>query len=198
MYTPQHFAVDDAGRLVEFVRRNAFGILMSGSVEEPLVTHVPFVVSQEAPLVLRTHLARANPHWEALDGAKVLTIFQGAHGMVSASWYADPERNVPTWNYAAVHCSGRARVLDTAGTREVLEQLVAQHERGWTLESADPAYIARLEGAIAGIEIAVEAIHGKFKYSQNRSDEDRSRVIAALERSGDPQDLALARAMATT
>jgi transcriptional regulator len=67
--------------------------------------------------------------------------------------------------------------------------MVAQFESGWTMEKADAEYVARMERGIVGIEIAVTAVTGKYKYSQNRSVEDRERVIAALGNS------ALAQAM---
>jgi predicted FMN-binding regulatory protein PaiB len=49
-----------------------------------------------------------------------------------------------------------------------------------------------MERGIVGIEIAVTCVTGKYKYSQNRSAEDRERVIRALG------DTPLARAMSET
>lgn len=180
MYTPKHFAVDDREELLRFIGREPFGILVSTVDGRLTATHLPFVLLDSSAFVLGAHLARANEHWKHLDGAEVLAIFHGPHGMISASWYADPQHSVPTWNYSAVHCSGRARLVSPERTRDILQRMVGQFERGWTIESADAEYIARMERGIAGIEIDVTSVIGKYKYSQNRSADDRERVIRAL------------------
>jgi transcriptional regulator len=48
---------------------------------------------------------------------------------------------------------------------------------------------------IAGFEIAIERMEGKFKLSQNRDAVDRRRVIAALSESAGIGDRALAEFM---
>jgi transcriptional regulator len=58
--------------------------------------------------------------------------------------------------------------------------MVQRFESGWTMQDADTEYIARMERGIVGIEIAVTRIAGTYKLSQNRSAEDRERVIHAL------------------
>jgi transcriptional regulator len=115
--------------------------------------------------------------------------------MVSASWYAEPQMSVPTWNYAAVHCSGTAETLDGAGTREILERMVAQFEPTWRMETADSGYIERMLQAIVGVRIEVSAIAGVRKYSQNRTAEDRHNVIAALAASSRCSDREVAQQM---
>lgn len=189
MYVPKHFSVEDRGELLAFIRREPFGVLVSTVDGKPFATHVPIIASDDGErLTLGLRVAKANPQWRTLDGQQVLAIFQGPHAMISASWYVQPEDNVPTWNYSAVHCGGIATVLDAAGTRRVLERLVEQMEPTWRIENADAGYIERMERAIAGIEIAVTDIVGSYKYSESRSPEDRDRVIAALEASSRPMD----------
>jgi transcriptional regulator len=196
MYVPKHFAVEDRAEVVAFIRREPFGILVSTLDGKPFATHVPFIVREDgSSLTLALHIAKANPQWRAIEGQAVLAIFQGPHAMVSAGWYADPVHTVPTWNYSAAHCSGTARLTDASGTRRIIETLVAQFEPAWRIEHAEAEYIARMERAIVGIEIGVTEIGGKFKYSQNRTPEDRERVIEALARSGRAMDREVAEAM---
>lgn len=189
VYTPRHFAVEDRKELLRFIAREPFGILVSAAEGKPRATHVPFVVLEEQTPVLGAHVALANDHWKTLDGAEVLAIFHGAHGMVSASWYSDPQHSVPTWNYSAVHCTGRAKLVTEGRTREILEEMIRAFESGWAIGEADPAYIERMQHGIVGIEIAVESMHGAYKYSQNRTPEDRERVIAALGDSAIARDM---------
>lgn len=181
MYVPKHFAVEDRRALLAFIEREPFGILISSVDGKPFATHVPFVVFEEGEsLTLGLHVAKSNPQWECIEEKQVLAVFQGAHAMVSASWYAQPESSVPTWNYAAVHCTGHARITNACGAKRILERTVARFETSWRMEQAEPEYIARMEKGIVGIEIAVTRCEGAFKYSQNRTVEDRARIIDAL------------------
>ncbi|HZZ64945.1 MAG TPA: FMN-binding negative transcriptional regulator [Candidatus Baltobacteraceae bacterium] len=196
MYVPKHFAVQDAGIFPQFVKRYPFGVLVSNVDGKPFATHAPFIVQErDGELRLSLHIARANPQWRGLEGQDVLAIFQGPHAMVSAGWYAQPAQSVPTWDYSAVHCSGRARLLDGGQTLDVLKAMVAQFESGWTIEGSAPAYIDQMRQGIVGIEIAVTECTGAFKYSQNRSAQDQRAVLERLDDSPDCGDRQAADAM---
>jgi transcriptional regulator len=201
LYIPQHFRVDDPAALAAFIEANAFGTLVSSSAAGLHVSHVPFVVEREegGKMRLLGHVARANAQWEALGGADhVLAIFQGAHAYVSPSWY-EQHPSVPTWNYAAVHASGRARLMDEAELHELLMRLSSKYEAGrakpWRMSELPAAYVDSMLKMIVGFELTVERLEGKFKLSQNRPAEV-PRVIAALEREGEAGVAALMRAAA--
>jgi len=197
MYVPRHFAVEDRSQILAFIRSHPFGLLVSCEDGVPMATHVPFVVLDEEPLRLGTHVARANPHWKGIAHGSATAIFSGAHAHVSAAWYGEPSTTVPTWNYSAVHCYATAALSDDGGTRRILDELVREHEGpgGWSFDDADAAAIARMLPAIAGIELLVNRVDAKFKYSQNRSADDRERVMAQLARSTSPDARALAADM---
>ncbi|HET9096020.1 MAG TPA: FMN-binding negative transcriptional regulator [Candidatus Baltobacteraceae bacterium] len=196
MYAPKPFAVADRRALVAFIEREPFGILVSGVDGRPFATHAPFIVWEDGEdLRLALHVAKANPHWRSIEGQEVLAVFQGPHAMISAAWYAQPHDNVPTWDYAAVHCTGRARTADAAATARILQGLVERFEASWRMQQADAEYIAGLQQAVVGIEIAVSSIEGAFKYSQNHTPEDRRRVIDALSASSRAMDRAVAQEM---
>ncbi len=203
MYVPAQFAENDRAKLFEFMRRHSFATLVSGGVEDPSVSHVPFLVDAERGTVAG-HVARANPHWRTLEQVQeVLVIFGGPHHYVSPSWYS-VHPSVPTWNYAVVHALGRPSIIrDRAAVKRLLGDLVAEHERRfehpWAVDlPAD--YMDAMIGEIVGFEIKVTRLTGKFKLSQNRPAPDRPRVIAALEAIGteDARGVAaLMRAMQT-
>jgi transcriptional regulator len=194
MYIPKHFAQTSAGALWDFIEAHAFGTLLTID-GAPVLSHLPFLPDRVAG-VLHCHVARANPHWLALERSpQALVIFTGPHGYVSPTWYTE-RGGVPTWNYAVVHAHGSAQAVDDAErTRKHVEALAAKYERGrpapWV-----PDYDTRRLAGIVGIDIRVTRLEGKFKLSQNRSDVDRARVVAALEASGRGDDAALARLMA--
>ncbi len=202
MYVPAAFTPADPAALRELMREHGFATLVSNGADGPVATHVPVLYDPDpAPNGrLVAHLARANPHGAALEGAAVLAIFLGPHGYISPSWYATHPA-VPTWNYAAVHVYGRARlVMDEARLRDIVTRLVDTYEGGrqtpWSMAGVPERYMRGMIGGIVGVEIDIERIEGKHKLSQNRDAEDRRRVIATLGDSADPQDRALAAYMA--
>jgi transcriptional regulator len=191
MYLPRSFRVEEQAAVVAFMRRHDFAAVVTGDLT---VSHLPVLVREtEHGLVIAGHVARANPHWRAMDGqSDALVIFQGPHGYISPTWYAAATPAVPTWNYTVVHAHGKPRAREDAGfTAGVLEELTARYEgtAGWSSRSVPPDYYRGLLDAIVGFELPVTRYEAKFKLGQNRSDEDRAAVAAALERAG-ARDLA--------
>ena len=86
MYTPEDFSVADRSRINQFLHNYGFGQQISGIESRPFVTHLPFLLNEEANL-FQGHIARANPHWQRLDNRQVLVVFMGPQGYVSPSWY---------------------------------------------------------------------------------------------------------------
>jgi transcriptional regulator len=199
MYIPASFRLDDPVAVAAFVERHDFATLVSHAPEGLLVSHLPVLArSTAAGPVLVGHLARANPHWRAMDGARdAVAIFHGPHGYISPTWYATGPA-VPTWNYAVVHAHGRPQARDDADfVRGVVADLTERYERDrrprWDSSSLPPDFHEGLLRAIVGFEMPVMRFEAKLKLSQNRSPEDRQRVIDALEREGAPALAALMR-----
>ncbi|MEO7743640.1 MAG: FMN-binding negative transcriptional regulator [Usitatibacter sp.] len=201
LYVPPHFRIEDPDLLFDFVQRHAFATMVSNGTNGMQVSHIPFVAERDAAGKLRLlgHVARANSHWQALEGAgEVLAIFQGPHGYVSPGWYQQLPA-VPTWNYAVVHARGRASLMEEAELQELLMRLSAIYEDGrprpWKMSEQPADFVSNLLKAIVGFAVDVERIEGKFKLSQNRPQEI-PRVIGALERE-EPALAAFMRAHAT-
>lgn len=198
MYCPAHFAETDPAALRALIEANNFAVLVSTVDGRAFATHLPFLYRPESA-ILTAHMARANPHWQALAKRpdEALVIFQGPHEYLSPTWYGEP--GVPTWNYAAAHVYGAFELIEDPAThRDVLEALTAHHEAGnsppWEADFAAPPVSGMLRGTVA-FNIRIRAIEGKFKLSQNRSEADRGRVVAALEARGGDNALELARLM---
>jgi transcriptional regulator len=186
IYTPRAFAVDDSSAIAPLIRDYPFATLMTPGDPEPFISHLPLEYHAErGPKgILLGHMARANPHWRHFGANASIAIFQGPHAYVSPSWYAEPATAVPTWNYAIAHMHGRVEVMaDAAETRALLDRMIRRYEEGrtqpWRLQLEGRSLAAMLD-AIVGFRLTIERIDGKLKLSQNRSAEDRERVIAAL------------------
>jgi transcriptional regulator len=199
MYIPEHFRLRHDADALTFMRANPFAILISTTDEGPYATHLPlFLRTDENKVFLRGHVAKANPHWRYLEQqAQCLTIFHGPHSYVSPGNYVAHE-SVPTWNYAAVHVYGNARIFSSSQElHQILDELMGTFE---------PAYREQWEGLsatfrdnmlrqIVGFEITATKIEGKFKLSQNRPRQDQVNVIASLEKADDSSVSGVARMM---
>lgn len=196
MYLPKHFANEDRAALDAVIRSHPFGVLIGELDGEPFATHLPFLLDGDR---LLAHFARGNPHWKAIDGTReMLAVFSGPHAYISPRWY-EASQAVPTWNYVAVHVYGTPRIIEDGGeVRETLDRLVAEYEGdAWSLAGQEPDFISRMTRGIVAFELPIGRVEGKFKLSQNRPDEDRRRVVAALEDAGDDASRDLARMMRT-
>lgn len=199
MYIPEHFRVRHHEDAIAFMRATPFAILISTTDDGPFATHLPlFVREQEEMLTVRGHVAKANPHWRYLEQQpQCLTIFHGAHSYISPSNYSARE-SVPTWNYAAVHLYGNARLISTQeDLLAMLHELMVSFEPAYAEQWAtlDQGYRERMLSHIVGFEITATKIEGKFKLSQNRPRQDQSNVIESLKKSEDTAISGVSRLM---
>ena len=195
MYQPAHFVERRPQVLRDFIAAQPLGLLVTQSRAGGIDANpIPFILDagdDDAPGVLRAHVARANPVWSsARDDTETLVVFQGPHGYVSPAWYpskAEHGKVVPTWNYVMVQARGHLRAVDDkAWLRAFVGRLTARHEGSraapWAVEDAPADYLETMLGAIVGIEIALTSLVGKWKVSQNRPAADRNGVAEALQR----------------
>lgn len=201
MYGPKAFDVAVA-ELHAMIRAASLPVLVSPTANGLAATHLPLTLLT-GPDRLIGHVARANPHWREVDPAgRSLAIFTAAEGYVSPSWYAtkvETGKVVPTWNYQAVHVTGRLEIVeDAAPLLEIVSQLTDRFEkpraRPWAVTDAPPDYIAMQLRGIVGVVLHIETLEGKAKLSQNKSAADRDGVEKGLE----SENPALAAAMRKT
>ena len=189
LYVPRAFEAGGAA-VTELLRGYPFATLVTPADPEPLISHLPleYRAGHGTQGALLGHVARANPHWRSFGTGASIAIFHGPHAYISPSWYAAPEAAVPTWNYAVAHVHGRVEIMtDPAETRALVDVLIERYEadraQPWRLQLEGRALEAML-GAIVGFRLTIERIDVKLKLSQNRSSDDRERVIAALRKEG--------------
>jgi transcriptional regulator len=211
MYQPKHFRPprsigdDDRETILGVIRAHPLGILISPDASHGILANpVPFLVSDDG-LRLQAHVARANPHWRALQAnPEALVIFQGGEHYISPSWYPAKAqtggRVVPTWNYVHIQIRGHAAIREdteflTAQIAALTSQQESSRPQPWSVSDAPLDYIENLVRSIVGIEIEIREMDGKFKLSQNRPDADQRGVTAALSEEAEGQGPALAAFM---
>jgi transcriptional regulator len=186
MYVPHFNAIDEQAARALVADLGAGELITTGPDGYPVATLLPVLWERDTVIA---HLARANPQWRAIgQDTAALLVCTGPQGYIHPGWYAAKAEHgkvVPTWNYAAVHLAGRARVIeDPDWLRGAVARLTDRHEAGfpdrWQVGDAPEGYLDAMLKAIVGLELRVERIEAKAKLSQNRSAADRRGVIEGL------------------
>ena len=183
-----------------FARERGFGVLAVGADDAggPLLSHIPFLLTEDGGAV-HAHLARPNPilQWLADGERPAVLAVSGPDGYISPDWYEADPGLVPTWNYVAVHLSGRLRLRPEEALRDHLDELAAQFERRlhpkppWRISKVPERQLEALMRAILPVELEVEAVDGTWKLNQNRADEARLNAVRHVEGGGPGMETAL-------
>lgn len=204
MFAPSPYREDDVAVLHALIEDATLGTLVTlgaADSEAPglVASHLPFMLDRARGRcgTLIGHVDRRNPQWrilEAQDG--LLVTFLGPDTGVAAGWY-DSAPRVPTWLYTTVHCHGTARLV--RGAPDVRDMVVRLSEMmeppgsAWSGAQVE-AYIDKLLGGIVGFEIEIARIEGQQRLAQQNRQDDRQRVLTALE-AGTPRQRHVAEAM---
>lgn len=195
LYIPSHHSVTDPGRLQAFMDEFPFVELVTAA-PEIRISHIPVLLDRTAGKfgTIYGHLARQNPQAALFDGHQsAVIVFRGPHTYISPSWYAKSS-TVPTWNYAAVHATGKLRAIDDKlSLLKLLVRLVAQFEdtprSGYDLDAVPAAMLDGLIGNIVGFAMEIDGLEGKFKLGQERSEADREGILRHLPEAGRERSL---------
>jgi transcriptional regulator len=212
-YIPAHFRIDpDTSLLLDIVRGTNLATLVTAGLSATdgkagmHATHLPMLVKERqlndgnTTLQLVGHIAKSNPQWKLFDftdpETKVLAIFTPPSDVyISPSYYPTKKETgkvVPTWDYQAVHVSGRLEIItDRNQLLEIVSTLTSHHESkigsAWKVSDAPEAYIETMLKGIVGLVLHVEKIEGTNKMSQNRP-ADLASVQENLKKRGEKAD----------
>ena len=171
---------------IEFARARSFGTLSVNSDEGPLLSHIPFQLSEDGS-ALEAHLVRSNPILRLLEHPVPAVIaVSGGDAYVSPDWYG-VENQVPTWNYVAVHLRGSLERLEQEKLLGILERLSANLEQRlapkppWKIDKMDADAFEKLERQIVPVQMKVTDIQGTWKLSQNKPPDARTGARAGIE-----------------
>jgi len=179
MYIPEKFKTEDEQLIHQFIQANSFATVISNIDNKVQATHIPIDRFQDGKYY--GHLAKNNPLSTIGGDQEVLVVFTGPHAYISPTMYAS-NFNVPTWNYSAVHCYGKIHFIDDEiKVWSLFNELVEKYEgkEGWKLP--DEEKFKNLTKFIRFFEFKIENIEAKFKFNQNKSEEDIKSVITGLK-----------------
>jgi len=172
-----------------FARGRGFGVLAVNGPDGPLLSHVPFLLSEdgrtaELHLVRSTAVARLG----AGPVPAVLAV-TGPEGYVSPDWYAIPDQ-VPTWNYVAVHLRGRLERRPQEELRGMLDRLSDAFEArlapkpAWTTGKMADATMERMMRQILPYRLEIAEVQGTWKLGQNKPQAARLGAADGLAATG--------------
>jgi len=201
MYIPRVNKEERIPVLHKLMEDQPFASLITMGSSGLFASHIPMVLQQNGGKgQLRGHISRANTQWrDYTPSVEALAIFSGPQHYITPNWYPEKQETgkvVPTWNYAVVHAYGYLKIIEDAEWLMAhLASLTNIHEAGstvpWKVRDAPADYVASQVKGIVGLEMTVERLEGKWKVSQNRSEQDRNGVAKGLTELSTAESLAM-------
>ncbi len=185
-------------RNIAFARARGFGTLCVNAKNGPLLSHVPFLISDDAATV-DLHLVRSNPICRSMSSKAAIAV-NGPDAYVSPDWY-ETEDQVPTWNYVSVHLRGILKALPHEEMRDMLIRQSAAYEgqlegkEPWTMDKMSEGTAERMMRMILPFRLELTSIEGTWKLNQNKDDAARMKAADHMVSSVGSEKHALAALM---
>ena len=159
-----------------FIRARSFGTLAVNAEGGPLLSHVPFLLSEDGAKA-DLHLMRSNPILRLSEPDAVIAV-TGPDAYISPDWYGVADQ-VPTWNYVAAHLRGRLTRLPDRDMHDMLDRQSAGFEvrllpkTPWTTAKMTPEVLQRMMRMIVPCRLLIEDIQATWKLGQNKTPDAR-------------------------
>lgn len=202
MYIPKHNQETRVSVMHSLIASRPLATLVTLGASGLIASHIPMTLEDDGSDfgVLRGHVSRANSQWRDLvSTVDALAIFAGDQHYITPNWYPGTKehgKEVPTWNYVVVHAYGPLKVIhDADWLLTNVEKLTDIHEAAspcpWKVSDAPQDFIQTQLQGIVGVEIPIRRLQGRWKLSQNRTEQDRCGVIEGLEMLNTRESLAM-------
>ena len=199
MYIPRANEENRVPVMRELIVAHPLGTLVTLGSSGLFASHIPMVLEDDGSEfgLLQGHISRANAQWrDFVPTVDALAIFAGHHHYITPNWYPGTKehgKEVPTWNYAVVHAYGPLKAIDDE--QWLLKFVTDIHEEGsptpWKVSDAPADFIQTMCHGIIGLEIPIRRLEGKWKVSQNRTEDERKGVAEGLLELNTPESLAM-------
>jgi transcriptional regulator len=202
MYIPRHNEEKRVSVMHALIVSRPLGTLVTLGASSLFASHIPMILEDDGSQfgVLKGHISRANTQWrDFVPTVDALAIFAGHQHYITPTWYPgtyEHGKEVPTWNYVVVHAYGPLKVIqDEQWLLTNVEKLTSIHEAGspvpWKVSDAPVDFIQSQLKGIVGLELPIRKLEGKWKVSQNRTEQERDGVIEGLAKLNTPESLAM-------
>ena len=174
------FRFTDAARVAAIVRAFPLALVVSECNGMAYASHIP-LMWPEASSQLLGHTDARNPQFCAAGSVDARIFFCGPQSYVPTDAYVT--RQLPTWNYVAVHLSARIDVLNAPAAKlDILAQMAAVLDG----PQAAPAFagqeerVRQLLSNITGLRVHIQHQEARIKLSQDKSPEDQRAALDHL------------------
>lgn len=194
MYIPNAFIETDTTSIRQFIEQFPLATMICHSDTGLVANHIPLILqaddpANDFPYHLIGHFAKANPVWQQAN-SDWLIIFSDNGSYISPSWYptkALTHKEVPTWNYRAVHIYGKMHLITDSLAEKIaiLDKLTQHFESGfkqpWHISDAPNEFVEQLTKVIIAFKFEITDIQCKYKMNQNKTQENIQGVVSGLE-----------------
>lgn len=187
MRKERFFGMERAAAVDFLARAPVIRLATTGADGAPILRTVNAAVIDDA---ITFHGAPAGEKTEALGRPAVIQAEETVAQI--PSWFVDPERACPaTTFYRSVQVHGALEPVDDPVQKaRILSALMHKHQpegRHVPIRADHPLYEKALAGIMV-VRVPLERIDGKAKLGQNRTPEERARLVEHLWRRGDDAD----------
>lgn len=170
--------------MIAVIEQFPLGMLVSAANSKPLITHIPFIYNHNTKKLV-AHIDKNNPQFNTLkNGLDVTVVFRGPDTYISPSIYTGSQ--LPTWNYIIVHLTGKITLINNP--EQAKSTLIAMTR---FLEGSAQKYILKPNNTmmngfinyIQAFEVDITSWEGKFKLSQNKTEQDQLNAKNAIKES---------------
>jgi len=168
MFQPSYFKQKHTQHMLSFINDHPMASIVTLSSTGLIGNHIPMLtIKRDDKYFLQGHVARVNSIYkDCQQSTMALAMFHGPNAYISPNWYPSKKKDpktVPTWNYVAVHVSGKIQFYnDAVWLKKHLTVLSDTHEKkinqSWHITDAPDAYIEKMMKAIIGVEIEISEI----------------------------------------
>lgn len=191
MYPPPHYIDDSQAFITDVIKTHSFAVLTTAGAGGQCATHIPMIFDNELGEygMLYGHVSAGNPQAGHFNGrSHGMAVFSGPHAYISPTWIKASRKEVPTWNYTAVHAWGRPVAIDAETGKSLMDKLALQYEGddAWDVSQMNSGYAnALMENYIVWFKFEITSVRGIRKMSQNKPAETRQDIISALRDTGE-------------
>lgn len=183
MYPHPKYKNDDTLKMLSVIAHFPLATLITVVNDLPFITKVPLIYDA-SKCKLVGHIDKQNPQMVTLsNGASITALFDGPSCYISPSVYST--KQLPTYNYIYVKITGILKLINNpAQVKKAMVDMTAY------LEGVKPQFeldvnderMDRLINYIQTFEIEITDWEGRFKLSQEKSDQDLENTKQELER----------------
>jgi transcriptional regulator len=172
MFHYSQYRTTDRAQIRRFIGQFPLALITTCSNGRWQSSHIPLFLEDDGESLFG-HVDAGNAQFHGTAPIPAQLVFAGPNQYIPPHAYAS--RQLPTWNYLAVHASGELTLIDDVpGKLDILRRsavLLDPAAEAFRVHD-DDARVQRWIGGIRGLRFTIADIEGRFKLSQDKDAAD--------------------------